>query len=126
MNLFIFFFISFSLLYTFNQHKESDIKINLPRGATDSEQYKGPVVVSITKDNIVYFNSEKIELKDLKKHLSKDIAKTAEKGLVIKSDKDASVDTLVKVLDISKSAGISKLGVTIEVPKNPGAAQAAD
>jgi biopolymer transport protein ExbD len=123
MNLFIFFFISFSLLYTFNQHKQSDIKVNLPKGTTDMEQFKGPVIVSITKENIVYFNSEKIELKDLTSYLTKNIERTMADGLVIKSDKEASVDTLVKVLDTSKAAGINKLGISIEVPKNPGALQ---
>jgi len=123
MNLFIFFFISFSLLYTFNEHKQSDIKVNLPRGTTDMDQFKGPVVVSITKDNAVYFNSEKIELKNLTSRLSRNLEKTKEDGLVIKSDKEASVDTLVKVLDTSKAAGINKLGISIEVPKNPGAVQ---
>ena len=121
MNLFIFFFISFSLLYTFNQHKQSDIKVELPRGTTDMDQFKGPVVVSITKDNIVYFNSEKIELKNLTEYLTKNLEKTKAQGLVIKSDKEASVDTLVKVLDTSKAAGINKLGISIEVPKNSGA-----
>lgn len=123
MNLFIFFFISFSLLYTFNQHKQSDIKVNLPRGTTDMQQFKGPVVVAITKDNAVYFNSEKIELKNLAAYIRKNIENTARDGLLVKSDKDASVDTLIKVLDTSKGAGISKLGIAIEVLKDPGAAQ---
>lgn len=123
MNLFIFFFISFSLLYTFNQHKQSDIKVELPRGTTDMDQFKGPVVVSITKDNIVYFNSEKIELKNLSAHLAVNLEKTKAEGLVIKSDKEASVDTLVKVLDTSKAAGINKLGISIEVPKTSGTLQ---
>jgi len=123
MNLFIFFFISFSLLYTFNQHKQSDIKVNLPKGTTDMQQFKGPAVIYITKDNQIFFNSEKIELKDLTLRLKKDIAKSMEEGLVIKSDKEASVDTLVKVLDTSKAAGINKLGIAIEVPKNPGTTQ---
>ena len=123
MNLFIFFFISFSLLYTFNQHKQSDIKVNLPKGTTEMEQFKGPVVVSITKDNSIYFNSEKIELNNLTSYLSKNLVKTREEGLVIKSDKEASVDTLVKVLDTSKAAGINKLGIAIEVPKSSGTVQ---
>jgi biopolymer transport protein ExbD len=114
MNLFIFFFISFSLLYTFNTNKQSEIKVNLPKGTYDVEQFKGPVTVSITKDNSIFFNSEKIELKDLTKSLLKDIEKTKEAGLIIMSDKEASVDMLVKVLDTSKAAGINKLGISIE------------
>jgi biopolymer transport protein ExbD len=117
MNLFIFFFISFSLLYTFNTNKQSEIKVNIPKGTFDIEQFKGPVIVSITKDNSIYFNEEKIELKNLTESLSKDIEKTKEAGLVIKSDKEASVDTLVKVLDTSKAAGINKLGIAIETIK---------
>jgi len=117
MNLFIFFFISFSLLYTFNTDKQSEIKVNIPKGTFDIEQFKGPVIVSITKDNSIYFNEEKIELKNLTESLSKDIEKTKEAGLVIKSDKEASVDTLVKVLDTSKAAGINKLGIAIETVK---------
>ena len=117
MNLFIFFFISFSLLYTFNTNKQSEIKVNIPKGTFDIEQFKGPVIVSITKDNSIYFNEEMIELKNLTESLSKDIEKTKEAGLVIKSDKDASVDTLVKVLDTSKAAGINKLGIAIETVK---------
>jgi len=123
MNLFIFFFISFSLLYTFNQHKQSDMKVNLPRGTTDMQQFKGPVVIAITKNNEIYFNSEKIELKNLNVYIRKNIERTAKEGLLIKSDKEASVDTLVRVLDTSKSVGINKLGIAIEVPKNPGMIQ---
>jgi len=117
MNLFIFFFISFSLLYTFNPNQQSEIKVNLPKGTADIEQYKGPVIVSITKENLIYFNSEKIELKDLTRNLSKDIERTKEAGLVIMSDKEASVDSLVKVLDTAKAAGITKLGIAIELIK---------
>ena len=36
MNMFIFFFITFSLLYTFNPQQESKIKVNLPKGMTIS------------------------------------------------------------------------------------------
>ena len=117
MNLFIFFFISFSLLYTFNPNKQSEIQVNLPKGTHEMEPSKGPVIVSITKDNSIYFNSEKVDLKNLTRSLTKDIAKTKETGLVIMSDKEASVDTLVKVLDTSRAAGISKLGISIEVVK---------
>ena len=117
MNLFIFFFISFSLLYTFNPTNQSEIQVNLPKGTHEMEPSKGPAIVSITKDNSIYFNSEKVDLENLSRSLSRDIAKTKETGLVIMSDKDASVDTLVKVLDTSRAAGISKLGISIEIVK---------
>ena len=49
MNMFVFFFISFSLLYTFNPQRESKIKVNLPKGVTDvKSRGEKPLVVTVT------------------------------------------------------------------------------
>ncbi len=116
MNLFIFFFISFSLLYTFNpnQDKESKIEVKLPEGQAKQEA-KGPtpVVVSITSGNEIYVDGERVLPENLKKNLQAKPAKEKAAGILVKSDKAASVDYLVKALDAAKSAGIQKLGVAI-------------
>ena len=119
MNMFIFFFISFSLLYTFNPYNESRIKVNLPKGVTNV-QNKGesPLVVSVTAKNEIYIGANKIEQNSLQKELAS-LSKTAKQnGLIVKSDRQASVDYFVKVLDAAKQAGIDKLGVSIELQRN--------
>ncbi|OGW83220.1 MAG: hypothetical protein A3C47_01975 [Omnitrophica bacterium RIFCSPHIGHO2_02_FULL_51_18] len=115
MNLFIFFFISFSLLYTFNPHKESKIEVKLPEGkASEGAGAEGPLVVSVTQGNEIYIGKTRVLSTALKKELQlrAKLAKSA--GVLVRADKLASVDTLVKVLDASKQAGIQKLGVAIE------------
>lgn len=115
MNLFIFFFVSFSLLYTFNPHKEAKIEISLPQAAATSEQEsKQPLTVTITSGNEVYIGDRRIPSAALAKEMAR-VAKThLESGIVVRSDKAASVDHLVKVLDAARQAGIRKLGVAVE------------
>ncbi len=116
MNMFIFFFTTFSLLYTFNIYKESKIKVNLPKGVTNV-QTKGesPLIVNVTSQNEIYINDNKISLDSLLKELSSQSQTAKKNGLVVKADKQASVDNFVKVLDAAKQAGIDKLGVSIEL-----------
>ncbi len=116
MNMFIFFFTTFSLLYTFNPYNESKIKVNLPKGVTNVQpKGESPLVVSVTSGNEIYIGGNKISSESLLRELSS-LSKTAKQnGLIVKADKQASVDYFVKVLDAAKQAGIDKLGVSIEL-----------
>ncbi|MBN2401289.1 MAG: biopolymer transporter ExbD [Spirochaetes bacterium] len=119
MNMFVFFFTTFSLLYTFNPFNESKIKVNLPHGVTNV-QTKGesPLIVSVTSKNEIYIGAEKISADSLVKELSSISRAAKHNGLIVKADKQASVDYFVKVLDAAKQAGIDKLGVSIELKQN--------
>ena len=119
LNLFIFFFISFSLLYTFNPHKESKIEVKLPEGSVKEEGTKRdtPLVVTVTQGNEIYLENKLLRPNALKKEFSARLSGAKFSGLLVKSDKLASVDTLVKVLDAAKQSGISKLGVAVEPAK---------
>ncbi len=118
MNMFIFFFVSFSLLYTFNPQQESKIKVNLPKGATDvRERDSSKLVVSITSRNEIYIGNNKISREALATELPRYFREAKSTGIVLKADKQASVDYFVKVLDTATRAGIDKLGVAIELQR---------
>jgi biopolymer transport protein ExbD len=119
MNLFIFFFISFSLLYTFNTQRESKIEVKLPQGQVteNSQGQKGPLVVSVSSGNEIYIQKTRVLPAALKKELQSRAHLAREEGLLVRADKVASVETLVQVLDTAKQAGIAKLGVAIEQAK---------
>ncbi len=119
MNLFIFFFISFSLLYTFNPHKESKIEVKLPQGLTQAES-KGDhqtLVVTITSGNEIFIDKKRVLPTQIQSELKKRAQSTPATGLLVRSDKQTSVDFLVKVLDAAKQAGLERLGVAIETSK---------
>jgi biopolymer transport protein ExbD len=116
MNMFIFFFISFSLLYTFNPQQESKIKVNLPKGMTISKlKGENPLVISVTAKNEIYVANNKINEQMLLHEINR-YAKDAQKnGVLVKADKRAVVDYFVKVIDAAKQAGINKVSVSIEL-----------
>jgi biopolymer transport protein ExbD len=116
MNMFIFFFISFSLLYTFNPQQESKIKVNLPKGMTISKlKGENPLVISVTAKNEIYVANNKINERMLLQEINR-YAKDAQKnGVLVKADKRALVDYFVKVIDAAKQAGINKVSVSIEL-----------
>ncbi|MBI3252837.1 MAG: biopolymer transporter ExbD [Candidatus Omnitrophica bacterium] len=115
MNLFVFFFISFSLLYTFNPHKESKIDVKLPRGAArDEAKGPSPLVVSLTSGNEIFIGKALVTADHLKKELAARSGEFKETGILVQSDKQASVDYLVRILDAAKQCGIQKLGVAVE------------
>jgi len=115
MNLFIFFFISFSLLYTFNPTKESRIEVQLPSGRTKSEgASRGPLVVTVNAKNEIYIAGARVAPESLESDLKARSSDDKQAGIMVRADEAAAVEYLVKVLDAAKQAGVAKLGVAIE------------
>lgn len=115
MNLFIFFFISFSLLYTFSPQKESRIDVSLPgASAGDATAASRPLVVSVSAGNEVFFGTEPVPLDRVGAEIAARAKRDKPPGVVVRADKAASVDVLVQVLDAARRAGLAKLGVAVE------------
>lgn len=114
MNLFIFFFISFSLLYTFNPHKESKIEVKLPQGVSQEAKGDTPLIVSVTSGNEIYIDKVRVLPDRLKQEMTSRSKRGTYSGVLVRADKQSSVDYLVRVLDAAKNAGIQRLGVAIE------------
>ena len=118
MNMFIFFFITFSLLYTFNPQQESKIKVNLPKGMTITKvKGENPLVVAVTAKNEIYVANNRVSEQALPRELEKYAADAKKNGVIVKADKRASVDFFVKVLDADKQAGLNKVSISIELQK---------
>jgi biopolymer transport protein ExbD len=118
LNMFIFFFISFSLLYTFNPQQESKIKVNLPKGMTISKMKgENPLIITVTAKNEIYIANNRISEQTLIHELAKYSKDAKQNGVIVKADKRASVDYFVKVLDATKQAGINKVSISIELQK---------
>lgn len=118
LNMFIFFFTSFSLLYTFNPHQESKIKVSLPKGVTQvPHRGESPVIVTVTAKNDMFIDNKQVSARDLVNELKKYEEAAKKYGVIIKADKQAAVDYFVKVLDAAKQAKIEKVSVSIELQK---------
>ena len=115
LNMFIFFFTSFSLVYTFNPTRESRIFIKLPQADIKAPvDQKEPLVVTINSRNEVFLNNRQKNLKDLKTELQSLIAFNKMRPVIVRADKSVVFDRVVQILDVAKNSGVDRLGIAIE------------
>jgi biopolymer transport protein ExbD len=121
LNMFIFFFTSFSLVYTFNPARESRIIVKLPQAdiklPVDQTE---PIVVTINNRNEVFLNNKPKNLRDLKTELQSLTAFNKTKPVIVRADKTVVFNRVVQVLDVAKNSGVERLGIAIEEkPSSP-------
>ena len=115
MNMFIFFFTSFSLVYTFNPTRESNITVKLPQADVKAPvDQKETIVVTINSRNEIFLNKKSRNLGDLKKELQSLIASNKTRPVIVRADKSVVFDRVVQVLDVAKNSGVERLGIAIE------------
>jgi biopolymer transport protein ExbD len=112
MNMFIFFFISFSLIYTFNPDRISKIEVNLPK-AESAVALEGSekVVLAITGKGAYFVNDDSVKGRDLKKALERRLSGNPEMSLILKVDGGARFDLVAKALDVINELNISRVSV---------------
>ena len=115
LNMFIFFFTSFSLVYTFNPARESRIIVKLPQAdiKTPVDQSE-PVIININSRNEVFLGSKPKTLRQLKTELEALIAFNKTRPVIVRADKSVIFDRVVQVLDVAKKSGVERLGIAIE------------
>lgn len=115
LNIFIFFFTAFSLIYTFNPMRESRIIIKLPQADIKvPPDQKEPIIVNISSRNELFLMNKPTHLKELKKELETLLSFNKERPLIVRADKNVVFDLVVQVLDVAKNSGVEKLGIAIE------------
>ena len=115
LNIFIFFFTAFSLVYTFNPTRESRIIVKLPQAdiKTPVDQTE-PIIINITSRNEIFFKNRSKTLHDLKGDIQSLIAVNKTRPVIVRADKRVVFSRVVQVLDVAKNAGVERLGIAIE------------
>ena len=114
MNMFIFFFISFSLLYTLNPDRISNIDIKLPKASSATAlKGDGRAVIAITKDSSFFIDDKKIAPAGLKAALKQRLKDDPSLGLLLKVDGLAKFDNVAYALDVVNGLHIQKVSVAV-------------
>ncbi|MDD5108195.1 MAG: biopolymer transporter ExbD [Candidatus Omnitrophica bacterium] len=110
LNMFIFFFISFSLLYTINPWKKLDMKLPKAEHASTIKD-KGQINITISADGPVYLNKELVTMKELKERVLLRYKANLDVSVLLCADKRRSFRDVVRVLDILSGIGITRLDI---------------
>ena len=124
LNMFIFFFTAFSLVYTFNPSRESKIAIKLPQADVKSPaDQTNPIVISINSRNEIFLDNRPKTLSGLRSELQSLIAFNKNRTVIIRADKSVVFDRVVQILDVAKKSGVERLGIAIEEKGAPPASK---
>lgn len=94
---------------------QSGVKIKLPGSKTNEQIAPSKLVVTVNDEGRVFLGTEDVGIESLSGRLSLIKSNTAENNLIIRADKTAQIDIIIKVIDAAKGAGIDKF--TIETEK---------
>ncbi len=120
LNIFIFFFTAFSLVYTFNPMRESKIIVKLPKADIKiPPDQTEPTIITINSRNEVFLNNRPKTLTELRKELETLLTFNKMRPVIVRADKSVVIDRVVQVLDVAKNSGVEKLGIAVEEKPSP-------
>jgi biopolymer transport protein TolR len=91
-------------------------KVNNPEQMPDADK-EDALLVSITRDNKVYFGSEQIQVDNLTQKVKDRLANKQDKRVYVKADMRTRFGEFVQVVDGVRAAGVDDLGLLTEQRK---------
>lgn len=92
------------------------IAVDLPEAKTVQEHKDIPSIISITKEDQIYFNKEPIDLAELKNRL---VSVGAEDSIIIQGDQEIEYGLFVEVMDAVRETGSRKIVLSANAKKEP-------
>jgi biopolymer transport protein ExbD len=96
---------------------QTGVKVKLPGSKTNEQAAPAKIVVAITAEGVVYAGDEQVSMTQLPLKLEELKQNDKEQNLIIRADKSAAVDFVIKVIDAAKSVGIEKFTLQTEKEK---------
>jgi len=112
MNMFIFFFISFSLLYTFSPERVEKLDIKLPEAANAAPlEDKSQANIVLTVDGSIYLDKERVSVSGLKDALSARRRLDPKLAVILRADKSVRFKQIVNIIDMLTELNVSRLSI---------------
>ena len=87
------------------------IKMELPKALFEEKLEKVDLVITVTEENEIYVNKDRVEIEGLKETLVEKMASLGKYDVIFRGDKHIGYDMFVEILDIAKSAGAISFSV---------------
>ncbi len=94
---------------------QTGVKVQLPGAQNNEQTVPTRIIVSITEESEIFVGKDEVSVGNLPLKLEAFNKKLKEENLIIRADKSAKIDLVIKVIDAAKGIGINKF--TIETEK---------
>lgn len=96
--------------------KESGIDVNSPDAATAVKKKKANILVAINEKNEIWIDKREVDIRSVRPSIERLHAENPQGSVVIQADKKSYTETLVKVMDAARSAGVYNIAIAAQEP----------
>jgi biopolymer transport protein TolR len=82
------------------------IKVNLPQGQSKESGREQELVVTMSRDGKIYFNSYPVEREDLVEGIKKSLLYREDTPVYVRADESITYGEVIKIVDTLKQAGV--------------------
>lgn len=109
----VFFLLATFVMVSLSMVKNKGVDVHLPGATTAASQVKSDqyTAITVTKSGEVFFNKEKIALKDLPARLSALKKSQPDPSIVLNADEKTPYGEAITVIDEIRKSGIKKVGL---------------
>jgi len=94
--------------------KEAGIDVNRPEAATEVKKERANILVAISDQGEIWINKRQIDVRAVQANIERLKAENPQGSVVIQADKKATTETLIKVMDASRAAGVFDVSIAAQ------------
>lgn len=94
--------------------KEAGIEINRPEATTAVLKKNANILVAVSSNNEVWIDKNRIDVRAVKGAIERLHAENPKGAVVIQADDESNIDTLTKVAEAAREAGVLDVSVSTE------------
>ncbi|MAG75428.1 MAG: biopolymer transporter ExbD [Thalassotalea sp.] len=94
--------------------KEAGIEVNRPEAATAVKKERANILVAISDKGEIWINKRRVDVRAVQANIERLKAENPQGTVVIQADKKATTDTLIKVMDSARAAGVFDVSIAAQ------------
>ena len=94
--------------------KEAGIDVNRPEAATAVKKERANILVAISDTGEIWINKRRIDVRAVQANIERLKAENPQGTVVIQADKKSTTDTLIKVMDAARAAGVYDVSIAAQ------------
>lgn len=94
--------------------KEAGIDVNRPEASTAVKKDRANILVAISENNEIWINKRRVDERAVQANIERLYAENPQGSVVIQADRKATTDTLIKVMDASRAAGVFDVSIATQ------------
>ncbi len=115
----MFFLLVFFMIATLSMTIQHGMPVTLPTAESSTDKVPDQISLTLTREGALYYNKERIELRELESRLANLRQTDPDPSLVINADEQVPHGRVIKVMDIIRLAGIPNMAIATKPDSEP-------